>query len=56
MRTTGSPFMVKGRLRAFLKQHPLKNGGIIQPEQKPAKNTDSAPNRSLPFKRTNWGW
>jgi len=39
--------------KGFLKTPSTKKGGeLFNLKQKPAKNTDSAPNRALPFKRT----
>jgi hypothetical protein len=47
MTSTGSPYMVKGRLRAFIKI-PLRRGwGFAQSEQKPANNNDRIANRTL---------
>jgi hypothetical protein len=52
MRSIGSPFMDKGRLKALLKNRLLKGWGITQLEHKPAKNNDRVANRTLTFKRT----
>ena len=51
MRSTGNPFMDKGRLRA---ERPFANKSwrITQLEQKPATYNDRVVNRTLSFKRT----
>jgi hypothetical protein len=52
MRSIGSSYVNKGRLRAFLKKPSVKaSWWTAQSEQKPAKNGDTAVNRTLPFKR-----
>jgi hypothetical protein len=50
MKSIGSPYMDKGKLRAF--SNTLQNKlGIAQPDHKPVKNIDTAANRTLSFKR-----
>jgi len=45
----GSPYVDKGRLRAFIKKKPLieKSWGVPQSEQKPANSNDEVANRTL---------
>jgi hypothetical protein len=54
VRNIGSPYVGKGKLRAL-----KKTCGTVQPEHKPAKNTDSGANRTISFKKDDclkWGW
>jgi hypothetical protein len=50
-RSTGSPFVDKGTLTAFLEDPLLKKLRNYQLEQKPATNNNGAVNRTLSFKR-----
>jgi len=52
LRSIGSPYVDKGKLRAFLKTPCKKSWGIAHSEQKPAKNIERAANRAPLFKRT----
>jgi len=52
LRSIGSPYVDKGKLRAFLKPICGKSWGVAQSEQKPAKNNDRVADRTLSFKRT----
>jgi len=48
--STGSPYVDKSRLRAFLKNTAQKSWGFARFEQKPAKNNDRFAKRTLSFK------
>jgi hypothetical protein len=47
MRSTGSPYMEKGRLKAFIKKSLRKGWGVAQSEQKPVNSNDRIANRTL---------
>jgi hypothetical protein len=52
MKSSGSPYVDKDTLRAFLKTICIESCRIAQSEQKSAKNIDRVVNRTLSCKRT----
>jgi hypothetical protein len=52
MKSNGSPFVDKGKLRTFLKDPLLKELGNYSNRQKSAKRNDGASDRALPFQGT----
>jgi hypothetical protein len=52
MKSIGSPFVDKGKLRTFLNDPLLKELGNYSTSQKSAKINDGASDRALPFQET----
>jgi hypothetical protein len=52
MKSIGSPFVDKGKLRTFLKDPLLKSLRNYSTWQKSAKGNDGASDRALPFQGT----